>query len=119
MRDAKVILRIDTELPLRSLGYVVAPGSLADYMGEAPGSIVTGVIDLTPYIGYIDIYYNYYLNQQYDLVPTSLAGTVSDSAMEYPYYLTASELERVRKLDRKSTRLNSSHITRSRMPSSA
>lgn len=84
---------VQTNLPLRSLGNIVAPGSLADYMGEAPGSIVTGVIDLTPYIGYIDIYYNYYLNQQYDLVPTSLAGTVSDSATEYPYYLTVSELE--------------------------
>ena len=84
---------LQTNLPLKSLGDIVAPGSLADYMGEAPGSIVTGVIDLTPYIGYIDIYYNYYLNQQYDLVPTSLAGTVSDSAMEYPYYLTVSELE--------------------------
>lgn len=84
---------LQTNLPLKSLGDIVAPGSLADYMGEAPGSIVTGVIDLTPYIGYIDIYYNYYLNQQYDLVPTSLAGTVSDSALEYPYYLTVSELE--------------------------
>ena len=82
-----------TDFPLGSLGDIVAPGSLADYMGEAPGSIVTGVIDLTPYIGYIDIYYNYYLNQQYNLVPTSLAGTVSDSAMEYPYFLTVSELE--------------------------
>lgn len=84
---------VQTDLPLKSLGHIVGPGSLADYMGEAPGSIVTGVIDLTPYIGYIDIYYNYYLNQQYDLVPTSLAGTVSDSMMEYPYYLTVSELE--------------------------
>lgn len=84
---------LQTNLPLESLGDIVSPGSLADYMGEAPGSIVTGVIDLTPYIGYIDIYYNYYLNQQYDLVPTSLAGTVSDSAMEYPYYLSVSELE--------------------------
>lgn len=82
-----------TDLPPGSLGYIVGPGSLADYMGEAPGSIVAGVIDLTPYIGYIDIYYNYYLNQQYDLVPTSLAGTVSDSAFEYPYFLTVSELE--------------------------
>ena len=79
--------------PSGSLSNIVGPGSLADYMGEAPGSIVTGVIDLTPYIGYIDIYYNYYLNQQYDLVPTSLAGTVSDSAMEYPYYLAVFELE--------------------------
>lgn len=84
---------LQTNLPLKSLGAIVGPGSLADYMGEAPGSIVTGVIDLTPYIGYIDIYYNYYLNQQYDLVPTSLAGTVSDSTLEYPYYLTVSELE--------------------------
>lgn len=84
---------VQSELPLGSLGSIVGPGSLADYMGEAPGSIVTGVIDLTPYIGYIDIYYNYYLNQQYDRVPTSLAGTKSDSALEYPYYLSASELE--------------------------
>ena len=84
---------VQTNLPLNSLGNIVGPGSLADYMGEAPGSIVTGVIDLTPYIGYIDIYYNYYLNQQYDLVPTSLAGTSSDSAMEYPYYLSVSDLE--------------------------
>lgn len=82
-----------TNTPTADLSKIVAPGSLADYMGEAPGSVVTGVIDLTPYIGYIDIYYNYYLNQQYDLVPTSLAGTVADSALEYPYYLTVSELE--------------------------
>lgn len=84
---------VQTNLPLGSLGLIVGPGSLADYMGEAPGSIVAGVIDLTPYIGYVDIYYNYYLNQQYDLVPTSLAGTTSDTAMEYPYYLPVSELE--------------------------
>lgn len=82
-----------TNLPSGSLGHIVGPGSLADYMGEAPGSIVVGVIDLTPYIGYIDIYYNYYLNQQYDLVPTSLAGTVSDRSMDYPYYLTVSQVE--------------------------
>lgn len=84
---------LETNFPLDSLGDIVAPGSLADYMGEAPGSIVVGVLDLTPYIGYIDIFYNYYLNQQCDLVPTSLAGTVSDSALEYPYYLTVSQLE--------------------------
>lgn len=84
---------VRTDLPAGSLGSIVSPGSLADYMGEAPGSVVTGVIDLTPYIGYIDIYYNYYLNQQYNLVPTSLAGTKADSALEYPYYLDVSELE--------------------------
>lgn len=84
---------IQTNVPPGSLGDIVGPGSLADYMGEAPGSIVTGVIDLTPYIGYIDIYYNYYLNQQYDLIPTALAGTVSDRAMEYPYYLSVRGVE--------------------------
>ena len=84
---------LQTDAPGGSLGQIVGPGSLADYMGEAPGSIVTGVIDLTPYIGYLDIYYNYYLNQQYDLVPTSLAGTVSDSMLDYPYYLSVSDLE--------------------------
>lgn len=93
--DAVVISASDlqTNVPSGSLGDIVGPSSLADYMGEAPGSIVTGVIDLTPYIGYIDIYYNYYLNQQYNLVPTALAGTVSDRAMEYPYYLSVSQLE--------------------------
>lgn len=94
--DAEVIIPVSdvvTDLPSGALGEIVGPGSLADYMGEAPGSIVTGVIDLTPYIGYIDIFYNYYLNQQYNLVPTSLAGTVSDRAMEYPYYLSVSQLE--------------------------
>lgn len=84
---------LQTDLPLGALSEIVGPGSLADYMGEAPGSVVIGVIDLTPYIGYIDIYYNYYVNQQYDIVPTSLAGTQSDSAMEYPYYLSVSDLE--------------------------
>lgn len=84
---------LQTDLPLKSLAGIVGPGSLADYMGEAPGSIVTGVIDLTPYIGYLDIYYNYYINQQYDSIPTSLAGTVSDRAVEYPYYLSVFELE--------------------------
>lgn len=87
------IVDMATNTPTSDLSQIVAPGSLADYMGEAPGSVVTGVIDLTPYIGYIDIYYNYYLNQQYDLVPTSLAGTVADSMLEYPYYLPVSELE--------------------------
>lgn len=84
---------MQTDLPGASLGLIVGPGSLADYMGEAPGSIVAGVVDLTPYIGYIDIYYNYYLNQQYNLVPTSLAGTAADSSLEYPYFLAVSELE--------------------------
>lgn len=87
------VATLETNCPDGSLGSIVGPGSLADYMGEAPGSVVTGVIDLTPYIGYMDIYYNYYVNQQYDLIPTSLAGTVADSAMEYPYYLSVSELE--------------------------
>lgn len=87
------VASLQTNAPEGSLGSIVGPGSLADYMGEAPGSVVTGVIDLTPYVGYLDIYYNYYLNQQYNFIPTSLAGTVSDSAMEYPYYLSILQLE--------------------------
>jgi hypothetical protein len=87
------VASLNTNAPEGSLASIVAPGSLADYMGEAPGSIVVGVIDLTPYIGYIDIYYNYYLNQQFNFVPTSLAGTVSDSSIDYPYYLSVSQLE--------------------------
>lgn len=87
------VATLQTDAPDGSLGSIVAPSSLADYMGEAPGSVVTGVIDLTPYIGYIDIYYNYYLNQQYNFVPTSLAGTVSDSAIEHPYYLMVDSFE--------------------------
>ena len=90
---AFTVASLQANMTDKSLGQIVGPGSLADYMGEAPGSIVTGIIDLTPYIGYLDIYYNYYLNQQYDLIPTSLAGTVSDSALEYPYYVTVSDLE--------------------------
>lgn len=85
--------QMQTNYPDGSLADIVAPGSLADYMGEAPGSIVTGVVDLTPYIGYMDIFYNYYLNQQYDLAPTSLAGTVSDRNPDIPYYVKVSDLE--------------------------
>lgn len=87
------IADMQTDFPAHLLADIVAPGSLADYMGEAPGSVVTGIIDLTPYIGYVDIYYNYYLNQQYDLVPTALAGTVSDSSTDIPYYVQVSDLE--------------------------
>ena len=84
---------MQTNYPVGSLAKIVAPGSLADYMGEAAGSVVTGVVDLTPYIGYIDIFYNYYLNQQYDYAPTSLAGTVSDWNTDIPYYVLVSDLE--------------------------
>lgn len=84
---------IQTEYSVGAFADIVAPGSLADYMGEAAGSVVTGVVDLTPYIGYIDIFYSYYLNQQYDYAPTALAGTVSDWNTDLPYYLTVSDLE--------------------------
>ena len=85
--------KMQTNYPDGSLADIVAPGSLADYMGEAAGSVVTGVVDMTPYIGYIDIFYNYYLNQQYDYAPTSLAGTVSDWNTDIPYYVLVSDLE--------------------------
>ena len=87
------IADMQTKYPSGALGDIVAPGSLADYMGEAPGSAVTGVVDLTPYIGYLDIFYNYYLNQQYDYAPTALAGTASDWDTNIPYYVLVSDLE--------------------------
>lgn len=87
------ITDMQTNYPSGALADIVAPGSLADYMGEAPGSVVTGVVDLTPYIGYLDIFYNYYLNQQYDYAPTALAGTVSDWNTDIPYYVLVSDLE--------------------------
>ena len=51
----------------------VAPGSLADYLGICPGSCPIGLtLDMTPVAGYLDIIYSYYLNQQWDYIPTNL-----------------------------------------------
>lgn len=51
----------------------VAPGSLADYLGICPGSCPVGLtLDMTPVAGYLDIIYSYYLNQQWDKIPTNL-----------------------------------------------
>lgn len=51
----------------------VAPGSLADYLGICPGSCPIGItLDMTPVAGYLDIIYSYYLNQQWDDIPTNL-----------------------------------------------
>ena len=52
----------------------------------------------------------------YDGVATEVsvsAGAAND------LWITASDLTRATRLDRKSTRLNSSHVSESRMPSSA
>ena len=58
-----------------------------------------------------------------------LSGVVVNTPLEYDHYLSEKygakiylkkeNAQRVRSLDRKSTRLNSSHSDRSRMPSSA
>lgn len=51
----------------------VAPGSLADYLGICPGSSPIGLtFDMTAVAGYLDIIYSYYLNQQWDDIPTNL-----------------------------------------------
>lgn len=51
----------------------VAPGSLADYLGICPGTCPIGLtLDMTPVAGYLDIIYSYYLNQQWDDIPTNL-----------------------------------------------
>lgn len=52
---------------------IVAPGSLADYLGICPGTCPIGLtLDMTPVAGYLDIIYSYYLNQQWDDIPTNL-----------------------------------------------
>ena len=56
-----------------SVKEIVAPGSLADYLGICPGSCPIGLtLDMTPVAGYLDIIYSYYLNQQWDDIPTNL-----------------------------------------------
>lgn len=67
----------------------VSPGSLADYLGICPGSCPVGlVLDMTPVAGYLDIIYSYYLNQQWDKIPTNLyrylnTGVSSADAGQY------------------------------------
>lgn len=67
----------------------VAPGSLADYLGICPGSCPIGLLlDMTPVAGYLDIIYSYYLNQQWDKIPTNLyrylnTGVASSDAGQY------------------------------------
>lgn len=67
----------------------VAPGSLADYLGICPGSCPVGLtLDMTPVAGYLDIIYSYYLNQQWDKIPTNLyrylnTGVSSADAGQY------------------------------------
>lgn len=56
-----------------SVKEIVAPGSLADYLGICPGTCPLGLtLDMTPVAGYLDIIYSYYLNQQWDDIPTNL-----------------------------------------------
>lgn len=67
----------------------VAPGSFADYLGICPGSCPIGLtLDMTPVAGYLDIIYSYYLNQQWDKIPTNLyrylnTGVSSEDAGQY------------------------------------
>lgn len=68
----------------------VAPGSLADLcLGICPGSCPIGLtLDMTPVAGYLDIIYSYYLNQQWDSIPTNLyrylnTGVSSSDAGQY------------------------------------
>lgn len=75
----------------------VAPGSLADYLGICPGSCPIGLtLDMTPVAGYLDIIYSYYLNQQWDEIPTNLyryLNTGVSSADAGQYSISWSTLE--------------------------
>lgn len=85
----------DLEGNASSVKDIVAPGSLADYLGICPGTCPVGlVLDMTPVAGYLDIIYSYYLNQQWDDIPTNLyryqATLVSSSGQ---FFVKWSELE--------------------------
>ena len=53
--------------------------------------------------------------RSFTVIDTHLVNLVREN----PRYTNMTPEEIIEKIDRKSTRLNSSHITRSRMPSSA
>ena len=84
---------------------ICSPGSLADYMGVPPGflSVPTAAsgapswnipkINVIKALGYLDVVYNYYVNQQIDVIPTASYRYVSSGA-----YNTSLQLDTLRTL---------------------
>ena len=77
-----------------------------------------------PILTYFDIFKNYYANTQEEnfyIIGASpkLGISINDTVIKNPDNITEKEGYRDWETDRKSTRLNSSHSAKSRMPSSA
>ena len=100
----------------------IAPDSLLAYLGvrglgtyeESQGDIITRHFNAMPILAYYDIFKQYYANKQEDNAfvigaNTSTEANITELKLVYRDWET----------DRKSTRLNSSHSAKSRMPSSA
>ena len=95
---------------------------------EKARKVVEGAPDKTAthYVADTDTYFSEEFQTYFDHILNDWEKAdlhcVSDLEANYEFVLDVSELKHLVEsveLDRKSTRLNSSHITRSRMPSSA
>ena len=64
---------------------------------------------------YYPIFYNKFNELENKLKPLKIKTIINCAT----YYSTKNDAKTIEKLDRKSTRLNSSHVSESRMPSSA
>lgn len=69
---------------------IVQPGSLADYMGFPVGFVPTypegkNKISAQKMLGYLDVIYHYYVNQQVPNIPTALWAPRSGSQEEFNY----------------------------------
>lgn len=69
---------------------IVQPGSLADYMGFPVGFVPTypegkNKISAQKMLGYLDVIYHYYINQQVPNIPTALWVPRSGSKEEFNY----------------------------------
>ena len=106
-------------------------------LGQTSSSLLPEAVrkfNAIPFLGYWDIVKNYYANKQEEIgfvIHNNLKSNSDIDGVKYTDYAgdvvlhvlatppTTAEAYRDWETDRKSTRLNSSHITRSRMPSSA
>lgn len=82
---------------VNAAGSLTTPGSLADYMGFPVGfGIPVGKVSVPPafnmvkMLGYLDVVYNYYINQQIDSIPTAAWNLAEDGegAIETSFFVS-------------------------------
>lgn len=76
---------------------IVQPGSLADYMGFPVGFVPTypggkNKVSAQKMLGYLDVIYHYYINQQVPNIPTALWVPRSGSKEEFNYEYSAASI---------------------------